>query len=112
MLSKERHQTVTGPSLYYAARYIKQADNVGKYEKDIFEDEAKNLPSKEVRDLTLSIVAAFEEREGMEAADFSDATMIRILDEITGLEAALSPELSEDERARAAALASEMEPPF
>lgn len=102
---------VARSSLYYAARYIKQADNAGKYEKDIFEDEARNLPSDEVRDLTLRVISAIEEREGKRAAEFDDETVIRLLDEITGLEAALSPELSRDERERAAALAAGMQPP-
>ncbi|MFS8182245.1 hypothetical protein ACMG4P_11915 [Pseudovibrio denitrificans] len=98
-------------SLYYAARYIKQAENVDKYEKDIFEDGTKNLPTKEVRDLTLKVVAVIEEREGMKAPDFDDATVIRLLDEITDLESALSPELSDVERQHAAAIAAGMLPP-
>ncbi len=97
--------------LYYAARYIKQANNANKYEKNIFDDEARNLPSDEVRDLTLKIISAIEEREGKRGAYFNDETVIRLLDEITGLGAALFPGLSEDERERAEAVAAGMQPP-
>ena len=102
---------VARSSLYYAARYIKQAANFEKYEKDIFDDEAHNLPTQQVRNTTLKIVAAIEDLEGSKAAYFNDQTIIRVLDEITDAEAALVPEFSEDEKNRLERLAAEMYPP-
>ena len=97
--------------LYYAARYIKQAENFNNYEKDIFEDDGRNAPSVPVRTLTLRLIKAIETREGMPAERFDDQTVIRLLDEITSLEASLSPELSDAELARGASLAADMLPP-
>ena len=97
--------------LYYAARYIKQADNFDEYKKDVFEDEEHNIPSTQVREITLRLIEAIEASEGMAAEQFDDETVIRLLDEITALEAGLSPELSDVEIARGASLAAEMLPP-
>ena len=79
--------------LYYTARYIKQAENFDRYEKDIFEDEEHNLPSALVHEMTLQLIKAIEEKE------------------ITSKEASLSPELSDAEIERGALLAAEMLPP-
>ncbi|HCO54424.1 MAG TPA: hypothetical protein DIT93_05340 [Pelagibacterium sp.] len=97
--------------LYYTARYIKQAENFDRYEKDIFEDEEHNLPSALVHEMTLQLIKAIEEKEGTSAAQFDDETVIRLLDEITSIEASLSPELSDAEIERGALLAAEMLPP-
>lgn len=96
---------------FYAARYIKQAKNTPNYKKDIFDDGAQNTPSEEIRNATLEIIKAIEEREGNEARYFDDITMIRILTEITSLESGLTPELSESERERARRLVAKMVPP-
>jgi hypothetical protein len=97
--------------LYYTARYVKQAANFHKYQKDVFEDEERDAPSNKIRDLTLQIIKAIELQEGMPAEQFSSEIIIRLLDEITSFEAELSPELSEIELARGLSLAADMTPP-
>jgi len=98
--------------LYYASRYVKQAEHFESYEKDIFEEEEHNVPSARVRELTLRIIDEIEAREGRPATQFDDETVIRLLDEITSIEASLSPEFSDLELARGKSLAAEMLPPM
>ncbi|NHF74746.1 hypothetical protein [Paracoccus xiamenensis] len=98
-------------SLYYAARYIKQAGSFDSYEKDIFEDEQHNAPSDLVRKLTLRLIEAIELSEGKSAGQFDDETVIRLLDEITSLEASIPSDLSDAELERGVSLAAGMLPP-
>lgn len=97
--------------LYYAGRYIKQADHFNKYKKDVFEEEGRSTVTDQVRDLTLRLVGEIEAREGRSADVFDDETVIRLLDEISSVEDGLVPELTEAESARARALSIQMVPP-
>lgn len=98
-------------SLYYTARYIKQAESFDRYEKDIFEDEQHNAPSELVRESTLRLIEAIETSEGVHAEQFDDEAVVRLLDVITSLEASLSSDLSDAELERGASLAANMLPP-
>lgn len=98
-------------SLYYAGRYIKQAEYFEEYSKDIFDDDERSVPSKLVQEVTMKIIRAIEAREGSSATNFDRVTVIRILDEITLIEANLPSDLSEDELMHGASLAADMSPP-
>ena len=94
--------------LYYAARYFKQAESFENYKKDIFQDEGQNAPPIFIVEATLRLIEAVEGREGVTAEHFDDETFMRLMNEITSLEASLSTDLTEDEIARGATLAAEM----
>lgn len=98
--------------LYFTGRYIKQAKHFEHYEKDVFEEDEINSPSDQVRKLTLHLIGAIERREGRPATQFDDDTIIRLLDEITSMEAGLAPEFSAEEIAQGYRLAAQMLPPI
>jgi len=98
--------------LYYASRYIKQAESYNEYSKDIFEDEERSAPSARVRDTTMQFIRAVEAREGSSAADFDDDTFMRIMKEIATIEADLPSDLSQEELERGVLLASDMTTPL
>jgi hypothetical protein len=73
-------------AIYYASRYIKQAENFDKYSKDIFEDEKRSAPNPTVRRLALNIIEAIEADEGMKAANLNFDRVVEVLDHITSFE--------------------------
>lgn len=98
-------------AIYYASRYIKQAQRFNEYGKDIFEEEARSAPSEVVRRLSLDIVAAIEAHEGVKAADLGHERIFSLLNHLTSLERTLGLDFSEDELAAAARFAASISPP-
>ena len=98
-------------AIYYVGRYIKQADHLSEFEKDIFEDDERSEPTQEVKDLALAIVAAIEAEVGMPAADFDDSTLIDVMDQLAEAEAALTNDLTPDQLKEVEDIIDQMRPP-
>jgi len=84
-------------ALYYAARFIKQAEQISKYHKDFFADDVRSAPSQEARDLALQVITAIELAEGCQASQFDSRAITRALKELTDAENSLDGEFSDAE---------------
>jgi hypothetical protein len=96
ILNGKSREDVVG-ALYYASRYIKQANHLSKYEKDIFDDDEKSAPSPDVKRLTWEIVGWVEAKEGLRAGDFDSPTLVRVIVYLGQVSKQFGTELSADE---------------
>lgn len=103
------HDAIGG--LYYASRYIKQANHLSRFGKDIFADDSRSAPSEAVKKLTLEILEAIEAAEGRTAAEFDTPTLIKVMDQLEEAGRAFKVDLTEEEMASARAAISAMKPP-
>lgn len=106
LLNNHTPEDVLG-ALYYAARYIKQADHLSRYEKDIFDDDERSTPTDKVKQLTWEIVKWVEAQEGMVSGKFDTQTLIRVFALLEDIGSRFETNLSEEElRDAEAAMAS------
>lgn len=88
-------------ALYYLGRYIKQANDFEKYEKNIFEDSIESIPSEVVIKLTWNLIDAIENEANKKATEFSDQEVMFWLDFISDLEDKIDPEPTDSEKQKA-----------
>lgn len=84
-------------ALYYASRYLKQADHFEQYKKDVFEDSERDYPNQETIDLTWAIISAIESEQGIPATAFDDSTYEKWANEVARWENSLDPAPSPSE---------------
>ena len=84
-------------AFYYLGRYLKQAENYWRYEKDFFEDDYQSKPSEVAKDLTFSLIDFIEEYEGRKADDFTDEQYIFWVDKLNEVESNLDPEPTKEQ---------------
>jgi hypothetical protein len=91
-------------ALYYAIRFIKQADSISKNDKDFFEDDERSMPSQEARKLTIRIIDIIEAKYGKNAAELDDAEFIEAMKALSAARNTLETPASaaEEEAAREA----------
>jgi hypothetical protein len=100
-------------AFYYVARYLKQAAHILEYYKDIFEDEERSAPSKETKDLALSIISEIERSEGTSIVNLKHGRVIALITEITEIEQGLEPQYTLAEiEAGSSALKALEDPPI
>lgn len=97
--------------IYFAMRYIKQAEHFDKYSKDIFDDAPFTDVSKFVKDKTQECIDQIEKEYGISASEFGDDIVVEILDFMTGLESSLSSDLSQEEIDSASKIAASLTTP-
>lgn len=98
-------------ALYYVGRYIKQAENLLEFEKDIFTDDERSEPTNEVKNLSWAIIAAIETDIGVPAAEFDDRTLVNVMDQLAEAEADLANDLTPDQLKEVEQVISQMTPP-
>lgn len=84
-------------ALYYAARYMKQAEHFDLYKKDIFSDLGEGSFAEDVRELVSKVVGYFEAREGMSAREIKDERFIKVMAEIAQMERSLGGALTDEQ---------------
>lgn len=82
-------------SFYYLSRYLKQAESFEKYQKDIFEDTERNIPSELVKSLTFRLIGIIENVANKKAKDFSNDEYLYWMNIIDNIEEDLEPVLDD-----------------
>lgn len=97
--------------LYYATRYIKQAETYENYKKDLFEDGLESQPSDKIKLITLEMIELIEIIAGKKASEFSEQEFYYWMDKIAELEDSLDKELDSEKLQKAIDELSKFETP-
>jgi hypothetical protein len=97
--------------LYYATRYIKQAETFEKYKKDLFEDALDSQPSEKIKSMTLEMIELIEKLADKKASGFSEQEFYYWMDQIAELEDSLDEELDSERLQKALDELSKFETP-
>ena len=84
-------------ALYYLGRYVKQADSLEDYTKDIFFDSPESNPSEKIQLLTLEMIEFIEMTAEKKASEFNEAEFYFWMDKIAELEDTIDVEPSEEQ---------------
>jgi hypothetical protein len=90
-------------AFYYTNRYLKLAPLKDSYEREMFEDDARSVPSETVKLASLAIIQIIEKTEGMHAAQFDKQRYRHWIDRIAQVESGLEPQPTPEEEQNAAA---------
>ena len=88
-------------ALYFAARFVKQAEEMSRNPKDFFEDDDTSSPSDDARALALKIISAVETSFRKPCAKLSNRDKIRALRMMNSASASIETHASPDEIAAA-----------
>jgi len=91
----------TRSTLYYLSRYLKLTPTQDEYEKDIFEDDERSMPSAAVKETTGKLIAFIEHHENMPASDFSEEQYDFWAQHVMDFESQLEPDASDETIAKA-----------
>ena len=98
--------------LYYLNRYLKLAPTKKSYEKDMFEDDERSAPSRTVKLGTQKVIKYIEKSEGIPASRFKKERFHYWVDLVAEADEKLDPEASDDQKARATAVITDMQLPL
>ncbi len=91
-LLKEFDAATQRAALYYLTRHIKQAAIFNEYQKNIFMEASDSEPSKEVKELTLTLIEVVEKTAGKKANEFSRVEFETWMDNIADIEDTIDDE--------------------
>jgi len=83
-------------ALYYLGRYLKQADTLENYHKDIFLDGDDNIPNEGVVSLTFKLIELIEDTAKKKASEFTEEEYHFWMDKVSEIEDKIDIEPNEE----------------